>query len=237
MEFHKRFPIQAVTYCNNTWLVLFKEKLVACYINRNLHFGVTVTSPIEGCHAGIKAFLKRSTQDLMGVYERLLDFWESQNRRIINTIAGKKYRVLHSTNKAPFIPLCGLVHEYALLLLVQELTRIPLKGPLPTPCTCTIQASHGLPCFHILKERTQDPGHLLADDIHPHWWIERPKPGTSTRITMPVPHQLLDPMIVRGKGRPKGAVGKAKGIAPVPVSSGVSSKYLLSRFVLENNSN
>ena len=58
-----KYPIAAVRYCADTWL-LWKENLVACYINQHYHFGVTVTSPIEGCHATIKAFLQRGHGDL-----------------------------------------------------------------------------------------------------------------------------------------------------------------------------
>jgi hypothetical protein len=186
--FRNNYPPEAVSYCEDSWLVLFKEKLVAYWVNSKLNFGITVTSPIEGCHAGLKAFLRKSTQDLMGVFEKLLLFWDAQNSRIVNTIAGKQYKLVHSTNKAPFIPLRGLVHEYALRLLLQEQRKIPKKKQLPEPpCSCTIQTSYGLPCFHTIYERTQDPGYLLAEDVHAHWWITRPEPGSSARITMPLP--------------------------------------------------
>jgi hypothetical protein len=47
LEMQEKFPTGAVKYC--------KEKLVTAYINQHPHFGVTVTSPIEGCHATLKA--------------------------------------------------------------------------------------------------------------------------------------------------------------------------------------
>jgi hypothetical protein len=51
-----KYPTSAVKYCTDTWLI-WKEALIAAYITQRLHFGVTVTSPIEGCHATLKAFL------------------------------------------------------------------------------------------------------------------------------------------------------------------------------------
>jgi hypothetical protein len=41
---------------HQSWL-LWKEKLVTYWVNQNYHFGVTVTSPIEGCHATLKGYL------------------------------------------------------------------------------------------------------------------------------------------------------------------------------------
>jgi hypothetical protein len=61
-----QFPALAMSYVENTWL-LWKEKLVAFWVNKNLHFGITVTSPIEGCHATLKTYLQRGHGDLRGV--------------------------------------------------------------------------------------------------------------------------------------------------------------------------
>ena len=60
----------AVNYVEDTWLI-WKEKLVRCWVDTHLHFGIRVTSPIEGCHAVLKAYLKVSTGDLKGVFDWL----------------------------------------------------------------------------------------------------------------------------------------------------------------------
>jgi hypothetical protein len=67
----------AVQYVENTWLVPWKEKLVRYWINNHYHFGVLVTSPIEGCHSTLKSYLQRGNGDLNDVFERLLLFWSS----------------------------------------------------------------------------------------------------------------------------------------------------------------
>jgi hypothetical protein len=64
-EMQAKYPTSAVKYCTDTWLI-WKEKLVAAYIDQHLHFGVTVTSPIEGCHATLKGYLQRGHGDLRG---------------------------------------------------------------------------------------------------------------------------------------------------------------------------
>ena len=56
-------PTGAVKYCTNTWLI-WKESLVTAYIDQYYHFGITVTSPIEGCYATLKGYLLRGHVDL-----------------------------------------------------------------------------------------------------------------------------------------------------------------------------
>lgn len=69
-EIHTQFPSAAVSYIESTWL-LWKEKLVAYWTDQSPHFGVTVTSPIEGCHATLKKYLQRGHGDLRGVFLKL----------------------------------------------------------------------------------------------------------------------------------------------------------------------
>jgi transposase-like protein len=73
---------QAVQYVQDTWLDPWKEKLVRFWVDMTKHFGVRFTSPIEGCHAMLKAYLRVSTGDLKGVYDRLLNFWPDQHLKI-----------------------------------------------------------------------------------------------------------------------------------------------------------
>ena len=53
----RKHPRGAVDYVEGAWLRLWKEKLVRYWVDQNLHFGVLVTSPIEGCHSTLKSYL------------------------------------------------------------------------------------------------------------------------------------------------------------------------------------
>ena len=88
-------------YCKNTWLI-WKESLVAYHINEYYHFGVTVTSPIEGCHATLKSYLQRGHGDLRGVFNKLLLFWAGQHSGIQAAVAQQQLRPRHSTNTPLF---------------------------------------------------------------------------------------------------------------------------------------
>ena len=103
---------------------------MACYINQRSHFGVTVTSPIEGCHATIKAFLQRGHSDLKGVFDKLKLFWAEQHASIQSTVAQQQLRPKHSVNVPLFAAVLKQVHGYALERILKELKKLPAKGHL-----------------------------------------------------------------------------------------------------------
>ena len=161
-EFKKdgKHPLQAVLYCERTWLC-WKEKLVFCYVDKHLHFGYLVTSSIEGCHAGLKKYLKYCTAGLEGVYLRLLNFWEDQQTAIADVTSRQVESPRHAHRKKIFTRIMDVVHSYALDIILKERAKIPARGqPPPDGCTCTIWQSLGLPCFHTIFARERSPGYL-----------------------------------------------------------------------------
>ena len=74
-----------------------------------------------------------------------------------------------------------------------------------------IQDTTGLPCSHIIYERKKAGGVIRLEDIYPHWYFDH----TIRRQDLDQ-NQVLQPLVIRGKGRPKGALGgvshKSKGV-------------------------
>jgi hypothetical protein len=180
-----------------------------------LHFAVRVTSPIEGCHATLKAYLKVSTSDLKGVFDRLLPYWQQQHKSIAYALAYEKNQVKHRLNKRYFDKVQALVCDRALLIILGECAKlhklVDEKKELQWPCECTIPSSMGLPCLHTVSERLKDGGHILPEDIHLFWWYKRSKWEESLLQECGESRTILEPLVVRGKGRPKGSKGKQKG--------------------------
>jgi hypothetical protein len=71
-------------------------------------------------------------------------------------------------------------------------------------------AATGLPCAHVIQERLYEDGALNLEGFHPHWFFD--KPSASERPFLADIDLILDPEIVKAKGRPKGGVGKPKNI-------------------------
>jgi hypothetical protein len=210
----------ATAYVEATWLK-WKEKLIRYWVDKNLHFGVRVTSPIEGCHAVLKSYLKVSTGDLKGVFDRLQLFWPTQQRNIRDASAQEQNKVKHRLNKPYFHLVQGLIYDRALYLILCECAKLHKAKEQASsrvqreanradlgPCTCTVKTSMGIPCFHTVFERLNGNGHILPEDIHPFWWYKRPEVGTSLAVNVQTERVVLEPAVVRGKGRPKGAKGK-----------------------------
>jgi hypothetical protein len=203
-----KYPTGAVKYCTDTWLI-WKENLVTAYINQHPHFGVTVTSPIEGYHATLKDYLQRGHGDLSGVSERLKLFWTAQQSSIQSTVAQQHLRPKHSVNIPLFAAVLQHIHTYALQKILQEQRKLPARdSPPPSSCTCSIQLSMGFPCYHKIWQRRQESGVIRLEDIHPHWYVIRPESGTYSRPTMSHPLLVLNPLPVQCRGRPRGALGR-----------------------------
>lgn len=136
-------------------------------------------------------------------------FWSEQHASIQSTVAQQQLRPKHSVNVPLFAAILKQVHGYALLRILEELKKIPTRGPLPM-CTCSIQQSTGLPCYHTLYQRKLSTGVVHLEDIHAHWHYSRPEPGPLSVPPLPV----LNPLVVRSKGRPHGALGTRGRVAP-----------------------
>ncbi|KAM3468043.1 hypothetical protein MY5147_008326 [Beauveria neobassiana] len=69
-----------VGYIIETWLDLYKEKLVKVWVDRHLHFGNVVTSRGEGIHELIKIYLNTSQLDLF-------EAWRSIKLAVLNQLS------------------------------------------------------------------------------------------------------------------------------------------------------
>jgi hypothetical protein len=184
-EMNAKHPQLAMAYCTGTWLALWKEKLVAYWVNKNYHFGVVVTSPIEGCHATLKSYLQRGNGDLRGVFVRMQQFWDSQHIVFKTTVAQQQLWPKHSVNIPIFAAVLQHVHGYALQKIIQEHAKLPTTGPPISNCSCTIQFSFGLPCYHTIWRRKINGGVILLDDIHRHWHYYRPSSPHASSTAIP----------------------------------------------------
>jgi hypothetical protein len=83
-----------------------------------LHFRIRVTSPIEGCHAILKAYLQVSTGDLKVVFDCLIPYGPTQHLAIQDIRAIEQGKVMHQLNKQYFDLVLYLVYNKALLLII-----------------------------------------------------------------------------------------------------------------------
>jgi hypothetical protein len=197
----------AMSYVTSTWLI-FQEKLVKLWVDQHLHFGYLVTSPVEGCHAGLKKYLQRSTASLDGVFEKLQEFWIAQHDRLQDTVAQQANAPRHAHQVPLFQAVLQFVHGFALSKVLVEVAKLPKEGLLQSKCPpegCIIQRCFGLPCQHKIYHRKQSHGTLFVSDFHPYWLIQR----VAVQPTQAPNSLILEPDRLQGRGRPRGALGGA----------------------------
>jgi hypothetical protein len=221
-----RYPLEAVTYVVNIWIEPHKYQFVRCFVDNVRHFGHTSTSIAESSHASMKRWIRSSTGDLATVFRALMKFWDTQSNRISISHVQRINRLAFHTNTDLLSLVRSELVPQALDAIIQEL-RATLRALChgapprpPTPCggSCPIITSMGLPCRHILVSHDSSDTPLQLTQFDEHWRWYQPSQTTNEAITNGPhtaagpspppgpPAPLLNPLVIRGKGRPKGAV-------------------------------
>ena len=171
------WPSGAISYCTKTWL-LWKEKLVTCWVDDVPHFGNTTTSRLEGLHACMKKYIRVSTSDLLGVFRRLHMFSTNQHKDIESKTAKQRDRRPEFTRHEMFQLIAPKVHDAALKIIWEEVQKLDKKGAPPKrECLGHTRKANGLPCQHdIFRERHRCI--LQLHQIHHHWFVITPELGT-----------------------------------------------------------
>lgn len=188
---------EQVGYIKTTWLIPFKERLVKAWVDQSTHFGNTATSWVEGIHALLKSYLKRSTFNLF-------EAWKAIKLALINQISELKSNQAKQQLQIPLElsgALYGIVHgwiSYEALRKVEEQRKLLMKRDpsLSLACTGTFSRVYGLPCLHILDTLH---GALLLDHFHSHWHLIRE--GTPQLLLEP--RQRIEPAQPQGSTIPR----------------------------------
>ncbi len=137
-------------------------------------------------------------------------FWNAQHTAFVTTTTQQKLRPKNCVNIPLFSAIQQHVHGYALEKILLEHAKLPVHGPPQTSCICTTQQALGLPCCHKIWEYKRSGGVILLADIHRHWYYNRPVPDVSQpAILLTVSPVVLNPVLIKGKGRPRGALSGA----------------------------
>jgi hypothetical protein len=138
--FKRKYPTNTTKYYVETWLDLWKEHIVRFWVDKHLYFGILVTSPIEGCHVTIKAYLKRSTSNLKGVFDRLRLFWVNQQYNLLDAKAREMNKPRYNTSTPLFVVIQSKVYNYTLQKIIMEAQKIKANTPSREDCQeCPIQ--------------------------------------------------------------------------------------------------
>jgi hypothetical protein len=142
---------------------------VAAWVDQNAHFGNTATSRVEGIHALLKSYLRRSTFDLFEAWKSIRLALNNQLAELRSNQAKQQIRSPLELDKALYRAVQGWVSHEA-LRKVEEQRQLRWKDPpASSTCTGTFTRVYGLPCVHVLR----DDQPLRLDEFHSHWRLIR----------------------------------------------------------------
>jgi len=162
--------VDEVSYIKQTWLNLYKEKLVKAWVDQHAHFGNNVTSRVEGIHALLKGHLKNSQQDLFTAWNRIKQALLNQLAELRANQACQQIRTPLDLSGPLFSTIRGWVSHEALRKVDQQRRR--LESNIPA-CTGAFTRTQGLPCAHTLRPLVEDCLPLQLHHFHSHWLLYR----------------------------------------------------------------
>ena len=182
--------LEEVGYIKSTWLIPYKEKLVCAWVDQSPHFGNTATSRVEGIHALLKSYLKRSTFNLFEAWKAIQLALLNQLSELQSNQARQQLRIPLELSGALYGVVQGWVSYEALRKVEKQRRLLASILPPARPCSGTFSRVYGLPCLHRLKD-IQDKGEALTlDHFHTHWRLIR-KGGPPQPLLEP--RQVIEP--------------------------------------------
>ena len=116
--------------------------------------------------------------------------------------ARQRSRAPHRVNIPLFATLIGKVSHYALNKLYEELETSRKPGFI-IECKDDFRQVMGLPCAHFIQQQLTTGQNIHPAHVHRHWFFE--PLAAPTNVDLILDPQLLDPLPVQTRGRPRGA--------------------------------
>ncbi|OJD21942.1 hypothetical protein ACJ73_06717 [Blastomyces percursus] len=221
-ELHKQ-PKKLVDYCEKTWLIPHKRRIIRCYTDRIPHFGHRVSPRTEGSHWVLKQYITTSTGDLWVTYHRICQFWANQHSTYKTHLAKVKSSTPTFTRTYLFSQLNGKVSTFALARIYKRVKEAEILKDSACPPACHDYVFMGLPCCHYIRERMDMKAPIELSTIHPHWlynrdlgcYLQRAERGEA-----PFPKNIVSEPAIRGAELPPRCSKHSRGRGGVSVHRG-----------------
>ncbi|KAJ0009922.1 hypothetical protein Pint_33440 [Pistacia integerrima] len=163
-----RYP-QALDYVKQTWLVRYKEKFVAAWIDLTMHFGNITINRAETTHAKLKRLLGVPQGDFETLWTKVHALLELQHIEIKASFERSLTIVQHNFKDPIFEDLRGSVSLNAMNIILGEFKRADSTGLDASACGCVFRRTHGLPCAHEIARYKQENTPIPLFSVDPHW--------------------------------------------------------------------
>ncbi|XP_052193761.1 uncharacterized protein LOC127802110 [Diospyros lotus] len=159
----------ALDYVRNAWLNNYKEKFVAAWTNKIMHFGNVTTNRAESAHAKLKRHLGSSQGDFESSWTIINSLIELQHTEIKGSFEKSLTLVQHNFKLEIFRELRGIISRNVMNMVLKE-TQVAQKiGVDKISCGCVIRSTHGLPCAHEIAEFIIQGRPIPLSVVHSYW--------------------------------------------------------------------
>jgi hypothetical protein len=184
-----------------------KRKLVVkAWTSLVSHFGNSASSRLEGGHRTVKAFMDSSKGDLLDVFNILELHFQGEIMKLQKLLSDARERLQHSINPRN-VPVFDtqLIDEVLPLglKLVRKQYDLAMSENYIENCSGKWRTIYDLPCCHDIKKVKDVDAKLTAADFNSRWHFERV--NRLLRVTTTVTTPILEPNVVKSKGRPRGS--------------------------------
>ncbi len=159
-----------VKYLRFIYIVEFRSRFVICYINKILHFEITIIFRSEDAHVVLKKRLEFFSEDLKTVIKNVDLFLmnEYQNYRL--KITNKKTRYSLNLRKKVFQQLFAYINHYALRKISHQYDLLTKWLTIIKACINVFIIIIKLSCNHkIQKQLYSENDVILLKNVHLHW--------------------------------------------------------------------
>ncbi len=139
-----------------------------CYINKILHFEITIISRDESAHAVLKKQLRFSSSDLKIVINDINLLLINEYTNYLTKINIDKTRFFMKLNKSIFQNLAAFVIIYALRKIMTQYQLLTDQSTMLQSCTKIFINIIELSCSHVIQKRLFNDEKLLLKDVHSH---------------------------------------------------------------------
>ncbi|XP_008228065.1 PREDICTED: uncharacterized protein LOC103327505 [Prunus mume] len=161
--------MKAIDAVFDTSLNPYKDRFVAAWIDKCMHFGNTTSNRAEISHARLKRQLGTSQGTFATTWENIHASLELQHTEIKVSFEESLIVVHHDFRSSDFEELRGFVSSSALYMVLEETKLANNYGIDSEVCGCLLRLTHVLPCAHEIVKYKKDGKPIPLECIDPHW--------------------------------------------------------------------
>ncbi len=160
---------ECVKYLLNTYITNHRQRFAKCYINKMLHFDITVSSRDEKEHAMLKRQLESSIDDLKTMINEINLLLMNEYHNYLLKFEEAKMRLSMKLNKSIYQRLIVHVTSHVLKMINEQYKLLISQSIALSSCTNVFIIIIELSCNHRTQNRLFDEEFLTLKDVHSHW--------------------------------------------------------------------